>query len=139
MHELHQRLGRVEQAEDFGADLLDREKDTIARRADRRGLLESKGGVASELPPEVQLEAMQIPPLEKMLTLPAEVHRCRWNPPPPPPLARMRAASPLLAAGSHGRCFDRAAPALLTAGSHGRGPCTRTMAEPLDEHPIDLT
>ena len=40
--ELNQRLRRAEHIEDFAADLIDRERDGIVRRALRRELLESK-------------------------------------------------------------------------------------------------
>ena len=72
VYELNQRIRRVERLEDFAADLIESERDSIVRKAIRRELLESKGGVASELPSEAQLDKMQIPPMEKLFALPAE-------------------------------------------------------------------
>ena len=48
--ELHIRIGRVEQVEGFAADIIDSTAPRIVRKAIKRELLESKGGVASELP-----------------------------------------------------------------------------------------
>ena len=56
----------------FAADVIDATAPSISRRAIKRELLESKGGVASELPSEAQLDKMQVPPFDKMMSLPAE-------------------------------------------------------------------